>query len=449
VEINEAYVPFFESQHRYAVLMGGAGSAKSVSAHQKTILRITTEENHRFLAIRKVKNTLRSSVYQLFYDLILKYDLEKEFHINKTEMRFLHLLTGNEIICVGLDDPEKIKSIAGITSVLVEEATELEEKDFNQLELRVRGETTNYKQFTICFNPIDEQHWLKKRFFDTEDDQVFKLKTTYRDNAFLDEDYVKHLTQRVISNENLYKVYVLGEWGRISIGGEFYKKFKFSKQVKSIVYNPDLALHISFDFNVNPYMTCTIWQMSNKILYQIGEICAKSPNNTTKGVCREFERRYYSHDSGLFIYGDPSGKQEDTRSEKGYNDFRIIEKELERFKPVFRVASKAPPVVMRGNFINTIFEANFEGIEIYIDEKCNNTINDYVYLKEASDGTKLKEKAKDPDTGVQYEKFGHCSDANDYLICEAFSAEFSIYQRGTRKLEYTIGRREHNIRNIY
>lgn len=441
MKVNEAYISFLQSKHRYSVLMGGAGSGKSIAAAQKILLRLTSEENHRFLVLRKVKATIRSSVYQSFKDLIDLYNLESEFFINKTEMRFLHLPTGNEILCAGLDDPEKIKSVAGITSVWVEEATELEERDFNQLELRVRGETVNYKQFIVTFNPVDEQHWLKKRFFDTEDEQVFKLKTTYKDNAFLDSDYVKHLTERVVSNENLYKVYVLGQWGRATIGGEFYKCFKFSKQVKRIEYNPALALHISFDFNVNPYMTCTIWQLSNKRGYQVGEICLSSPKNTTKDVCREFTRIYQGHSSGLFIYGDPSGKQEDTRSEKGYNDFTIIMNELASYRPQKRVANSAPAVVMRGQFINTVFEANLAGIELLIDERCNNTINDYIYLKEASDGTKLKGKTKNSDTGVTYEKYGHCSDANDYFICQAFSDEYGDYQRGAKKSPITTGKK--------
>jgi phage terminase large subunit len=128
-------------------------------------------------------------------------------------MRFKHNLTGNEIILYGMDDPEKIKSIAGITGVWCEEATELNEGDFNQLELRVRGETENYKQFILTFNPINEDHWLKKRFFDSHDSDVFTLRTTFLDNAFLDDDYKKHLKERVRLNENLYKIYVLGEWG--------------------------------------------------------------------------------------------------------------------------------------------------------------------------------------------------------------------------------------------
>lgn len=234
-------------------------------------------------------------------------------------------------------------------------------------------------------------------------------------------------------------------------GGEFYKMFSRSKHVWDItkfpaafqdngrVYNKLLPLHISFDFNVNPYMTATIWQMDGRKLYQINELCLKSPLNTTAAVCRQFCYLYPNHEAGLFVYGDPSGKKEDTRSEKGFNDFRIIMAELAKYRPQQRVLSKAPPVVMRGNFINTIFESNYKGIEIIVCQNCGHSINDLLFLKEASDGTKKKEKEIDENTKVSQEKWGHTSDSMDYLICFAFASDFENYQRGGTSAKITTG----------
>ena len=74
---------------------------------------------------------------------------------------------GSEIIFIGLDNSEKIKSIAGITSIWIEEATELTLQDFNQLDLRLRGETGLHKEVIFTFNPISDTHWIKKRFYDS------------------------------------------------------------------------------------------------------------------------------------------------------------------------------------------------------------------------------------------------------------------------------------------
>jgi hypothetical protein len=223
-------------------------------------------------------------------------------------------------------------------------------------------------------------------------------------------------------------------------GGEFYKCFNIALIVKTLKYNKDLPIHLTFDFNVNPYMTCCIWQVEGKKARQIAEVCTESPRNTTKAICNEIKRLYQGHESGCFVYGDPSGNKQDTRTEKGSNDYTIIRTELAIFKPSLRVQGKAPAVVMRANFINTVFENGYDGLTIEIDSKCTNTINDYLYLKEDSDGTKKKEHAKDVGTGVTYEKYGHTSDANDYFICAAFSTEYQNYQRGGKSSMPVIGK---------
>ncbi|MDX1903786.1 MAG: terminase family protein [Thermonemataceae bacterium] len=219
-------------------------------------------------------------------------------------------------------------------------------------------------------------------------------------------------------------------------GGEFYKGFDRSKHTGKCIYQTDLPLHITFDFNVNPYVTLCVWQIKDKQARQLTEICLKSPRNNTKAVCREFSRLFTGHQAGLFVYGDPAGKHQDTRNQKGYNDFTIIQSELKGFRPSLRVAIKAPAVVMRANFINTILEQELYDISILIDESCKNTLADYTFLKEAADGTKHKEKTQE--NGISFEKYGHCSDANDYFLCEAFKNEFDRYLRGDQERKHWL-----------
>lgn len=215
-------------------------------------------------------------------------------------------------------------------------------------------------------------------------------------------------------------------------GGEFYKCFDREMNTGHHTYNDQLPIWLTWDFNVKPYVTCNVWQFEEvgeeKRGRQIDEICLKSPKNRTEDACNEFIRRYPDHAAGLFITGDPAGRSEDTRSVAGSNDYTIILRLLAKYSPKQRVASIAPPVVMRGNFINSIFEKRYGGIDLSIDKSCTNTINDYTYLKEAGDGTKDKEKAKDPDTKKSYEKYGHTSDANDYLLCQVYNKEFLRFQ---------------------
>ena len=109
LEANEVYKPLFTNKDRYLVLKGSAGSGKSVFASQKVIARTITEKEHRQLVVRKVARHLRESVVKELYDRISELGITNEFRYNKTEQKFYHHVTGNEILCLGLDDPEKIK----------------------------------------------------------------------------------------------------------------------------------------------------------------------------------------------------------------------------------------------------------------------------------------------------------------------------------------------------
>jgi len=285
---------------------------------------------------------------------------------------------------------------------------------------------------------ITAQIYSDKSYFRKEiGNKLITISSTYHNIANLPSNYIEN--QRENLHSGLQDMLIYGN-PFSKAGGEFYKCFSRNDNTCEPKYKSHLPLHITWDFNVNPFVTCCVWQLEGKTAIQIDEICLQSPKNKTEDTCNEFIRRYTGHNAGLFIYGDPSGKQEDTRSEKGFNDYVIIRQFLNQFKPSLRVANVAPPVKTRGDFINTVFEKNVLGLKFLIGKNCKHSINDYVYLKEASDGTKLKEKVKNPDTGITYEKYGHPSDANDYLLCYAFAAEFILYQKGGISPKISLGK---------
>lgn len=209
---NEIYYPLYANQDRYLILYGGAGSGKSVFAAQKLVYRTLAETGHKFLVVRKVAKTIRHSTFDQLRSVIGDWGMTELFNVKHTEME-LNCLNGNQIIHAGLDDAEKMKSIHGITGIWIEEASELSQDDFQQLDLRLRGQTKNYKQIILTFNPVSVTHWLKDTFFDKGKDGATTLKTTYRDNKFIDPEYVKVLESLKDSDEYYYMVYALGEWG--------------------------------------------------------------------------------------------------------------------------------------------------------------------------------------------------------------------------------------------
>jgi len=133
------------------------------------------------------------------------------FQTYETEMKIHCKINDNWIITAGVDDREKLKSIHGVTSIWIEEATEISYLDYLQINLRLRGKRKNYKQIILSYNPIDSHHWLNK-FKKTESTQ--KLRTTYKDNKFIDEEYEYILEDLKHQDENYYRIYALGEWGK-------------------------------------------------------------------------------------------------------------------------------------------------------------------------------------------------------------------------------------------
>lgn len=213
---NAAFIPLYFDKHRYLVLKGGGGSGKSVFAARKVLERAVSESGHRFLVCRKVGRTLRESCYRLILAQLGMYYPDVKPRINQSDMR-ISFSNGSEIIFAGLDNPDKLKSIYEITDIWIEEAAELLESDFNQLDIRMRGASKYYRQMIITFNPVSVLHWLKRRFFDA-DDVVTRSRTrvhesTYRDNRWLTKEDCETLEAFRETDEYYYTVYCLGQWG--------------------------------------------------------------------------------------------------------------------------------------------------------------------------------------------------------------------------------------------
>ncbi len=209
---NTVFAPLLFDRHRYLVLMGGGGSGKSIFAGRKLLERASSESGHRFLVCRKVDKSIELSCFSQLVSQARQYYSQALARVQKVP-RCLQFKNGSEIVFSGLDDVEKLKSIAGITGIWIEEASEITEADFNQLDIRLRDQSPYYKQIILSFNPIHTQHWLKKRFFDQKDPRALTSRTTYRDNRFLSQDAIQTLENFRQTDSYFYRVYALGEWG--------------------------------------------------------------------------------------------------------------------------------------------------------------------------------------------------------------------------------------------
>ena len=213
---NEKYRPLLRCRSRYVICYGGAGSGKSYFLAQRYVLRLLERPMCNVLVVRQVQRTNRDSTFALLRQVIRRWKLGDYFRVAEGDMRVVCTLNGNSVIFAGMDDAEKLKSVTfprgELTDIWVEEASQVSERDFNQLDIRLRGGHSE-KQICISFNPISANHWLKRRFFDRRCPNATVVHSTYRDNRFLDADYCALLESYRTTDPYYYDVYCLGQWG--------------------------------------------------------------------------------------------------------------------------------------------------------------------------------------------------------------------------------------------
>ena len=214
--VNKAHQELIgDYSHRIEVVYGGAGSGKSFDVGIKWILYSYAKKGMKLLVVRKTARSNRESTFALLKDIIVGFNKLQHFKINSSDMKITNIVTGCEFIFAGLDDVEKLKSIQGITDIWIEEASEIDEADFNQLNTRLRGGNV-HKQIVLTFNPIDINHWIKHKLIDANDPNVLVNHTTYKDNEHIDEEYKKVLESYKDTDPYHYQVYALGQWGIMS-----------------------------------------------------------------------------------------------------------------------------------------------------------------------------------------------------------------------------------------
>ena len=210
------YQPYItDYSHRYNVYSGGRGSGKTKFIMQKLMIKGLTEKRL-ILLMRKETNKLRDSVWKELLEVINDFKLTSYFTINKTEFRATCNINGTEFKCLGLDEPEKIKGFAAMSDVFMDEITAFNEEDIELIDGTLRS--IDYKlplQMYFAFNPISKTNFVYKYFgFDTETipPDTFILHSTYLDNPFLDDSYLKRMDNMKLRNYNRWKIEALGEF---------------------------------------------------------------------------------------------------------------------------------------------------------------------------------------------------------------------------------------------
>lgn len=278
--INKIYRKYLFDNTRTQIFFGGSSSGKSAFLAQRANVDILNGRN--YLVVRNVQRTQRQSTFnEIIKQMNAFGNIKKYFKINQSELNITCNLNNKQILFCGLDDVEKIKSITPIDGVLdtiwIEEATEIQYTDFKQLLKRLRGKSKFPKRIVLSFNPVSKDNWIYRTLFKewNDTDSFFKtsdkliLKTTYKDNSFLEPDDIKSLENE--DDRYFHDVYTLGNWG--VLGSVIFKNWK----MEDLSWLKDIADKtkngLDFGFARDPAgLTNTYYDKKKKTIYILDEI---------------------------------------------------------------------------------------------------------------------------------------------------------------------------------
>lgn len=259
IKLNKVFKEFNRTKKRYRVAKGSAGSGKSKNTAIDYILKLSDSKykGANLLVVRQTEASHKDSTFAELVQAINDLGLSNWWIYKTTPLELTCKATGNSIIFRGFNDlraRERVKSITFPKGKLVwiwcEEATELQESDVDILDDRLRGKLDNpnlYYQITFTFNPISSSHWIKRKYWDYEDDDIFKCHSTYLDNRFLDEAYHKRMMRRKEQDPEGYKIYGLGEWGEL--GGLILTNYVIEELEDNDDLYDNVVLSQDFGFN--------------------------------------------------------------------------------------------------------------------------------------------------------------------------------------------------------
>lgn len=299
--VGKGYGSFWNFKGRYRVCKGSRASKKSTTTSMNMIYRIMKYPNSNGLVVRKTYRTLKDSCFSQLKWAIHRMGVEQYWRATVAPLELTYLPTGQKILFRGLDDPLKVASVTVDTGVLcflwIEEGYEiLRESDFNMLDESIRGEVPEglFKQITITMNPWNDRHWIKKRFFDVEDDpDIFTLTTNYMCNEWLDASDLALFDRMRENNPKRYRVAGLGEWGVVE-GLVFENVEERPFDIEAVRNDENCAMLFGLDFGYTNDPTALFVGAIDKtkgVIYVMDEIYKKRLTN--KQIYKEIVRKGY------------------------------------------------------------------------------------------------------------------------------------------------------------
>lgn len=288
--VGKGYGTFWRWKGRYRVCKGSRASKKSKTTALNLITRMMKYPDANLLVVRKVFRTLKDSCFTELKWAINRLEVQDFWEVKESPLEMTYIPTGQKIYFRGLDDPLKVTSITVEHGYLcwmwIEEAYEIgNEDDFNMLDESIRGaipaETGLFKQITLTFNPWNEHHWIKARFFDNPDDETLAMTTNYMCNEWLDDADRKVFETMKRQNPRRYRVAGLGDWGIVEgLIFENWEEKVFDVDAIRKLASVKSAFGLDFGYTNDPSaLFCGLIDVSAKTIWVFDEMYKKGMSN--------------------------------------------------------------------------------------------------------------------------------------------------------------------------
>jgi phage terminase large subunit len=316
-KVGKGYAAFWRFKGRYRVVKGGRGSKKSVSTALWIIFNMMKYPLANTLVLRKTFNTHKDSTWAQLKWAANRLGVANQWYFKKSPLEAIYKPTGQKILFRGLDDPMSITSITVDTGYLcwawLEEAYQvMNEDDFDKVDMSIRGELPEgyYKQFTLTFNPWNEKHWLKRRFFDAVDPNAMAMTTTYQCNEFLGNDDRELFEWMRLNKPKRYRVEGEGNWG-VSEGAIFEdwreEEFEWQDIAKLPGYQSIFGLDFGYTNDPTAFVAALINKEAKK-LYIFDEHYEKAMRNSD--ISEMIKRKGYAKEKIIADSAEPKSIDE-------------------------------------------------------------------------------------------------------------------------------------------
>lgn len=286
--VGKGYKHFWNFKGRYRIVKGSRASKKSKTTALWFITNMMKYNGANLLVVRKTYRTIKDSCFTELKWAINRLKVSAFWEIKESPLEMTYIPTGQKIYFRGLDDPLKVTSITVDVGWLcwmwLEEAYEImNEADFDVLDESIRGEVGEglFKQITMTFNPWNEHHWIKSRFFDKKDDDILAITTNYMCNEWLDEADLKVFERMKVNNPRRYRVAGLGEWGIVDgLVYENWKEESFTLEEILKIDGITSAFGLDFGYTNDPSaLFCGLVDVNRKKIYVFDEMYQKGLSN--------------------------------------------------------------------------------------------------------------------------------------------------------------------------